>query len=118
MAHCLMLLHRLYTLDEAAWDRVATVRARVDLFALCDRLAAVMENTARGDQDSVFGTFAEMVKGIRNGWLTEVEERSQQQQDGAGQVGWKMGSGLEMPMGMPFAMAEDDEAWFRDFVNV
>lgn len=72
MTHCLMFFYRLYTLKESAWDRVA-VRARLDLFALCDRLTAVMNNTVRGQQSSVFDAFAKMVRDIRNGWLAEVQ---------------------------------------------
>ena len=116
-----MLLHRLYMLDEPAWDRAA-VRARLDLFALCDRLAAILDNTARG-QD-VFGTFAKMVRSMRTGWLAEVQAaewrqpQPQPQQQLIGQEGFKMGSSFEMPMPMPFAMAGDDDAWLQNFLNV
>ncbi|KAL8787768.1 MAG: hypothetical protein Q9195_007637 [Heterodermia aff. obscurata] len=116
MAHALMLLHRLYMLDEPAWDRTA-VSARLDLFALCDRLAAILDNTAKG-QD-VFIIFAKMVRSMRTGWLAEVpaaEWRQPQQPHMMGQESFQMGSCFEMSM--PFAMAGDDDAWLQNFLNV
>ena len=119
MAHGLKLLHRLYMLDEPAWDRAA-VRARLDLFALCDRLAAILNNTARG-QD-VFVTFAKMIRSLRTGWLTEMQATDwrqlepQPQQQTMGQQRLNMESSVEMPMS--FAMTGDDDAWLQEFLNL
>lgn len=139
MAHGLLSLYRLYVLDDPAWDRAA-VHARLDLFALCDRLAAILDDTAarRAGQphteEDMFAKFAKMVRSMRTGWLAEVQavdwrasnDHSRQPQ---GQwPGHGMGVSAEMAGGfadgvntasmpMPTMMMSDD-AWMQDIFNV
>lgn len=138
MAHSLMLLYRLYVLEDPAWDRAA-VRARLDLFALCDRLAAILDDTAarrmsgQYAEEDMFVKFAKMIRSMRNGWLSEVQaadwmdnhnhQRQSQSQDqwlGQGQ-GLEVDAGLAggfMPtMSIPMTMTSDD-AWLQDIFNV
>ena len=108
MAHGLKLLHRLYILDEPAWDR-ATVRARLDLFTLCDRLIAILNNTASGQ--NVFVTFAEMISSLRNGWLTEMQAMERQSQTQSPEHEERFNRSTSF-------MIDDDDAWLQDFLNV
>ncbi len=90
LGHTLMLLQRLHALDDPAWD-VAAVQSRVDLLALCDRAASILEETGARrrsigvgvplDENSAFFQLACIIKAMRNAW--DAESNMENQGEGA-----------------------------------
>jgi hypothetical protein len=73
MAHCLILLHHLYVLDDPSWDRAAA-RERVDLFALGDRLISILaEIGASSLDDNMFTRFSRMIRSMCSAWWAELQ---------------------------------------------
>lgn len=88
MAHVLVLLHRLYVLDDPSWNR-AVVRERVDLFALGDNLAKILAETggSRKDapsapDDNMFIRFSRMIRSMCSAWWAELQFSERRQQSG------------------------------------
>jgi hypothetical protein len=88
MAHCLILLHRLHVLDDPSWDP-ATVRERVDLFALGDRLASILAETGgsgggalSATDDNMFIRFSRMIRSMCSAWWAELQSSERRQQSG------------------------------------
>ncbi|OKL55924.1 hypothetical protein UA08_08912 [Talaromyces atroroseus] len=80
MAHGLILLHRLYVLDDdPSWDQ-ASARDHVGLFALGDRLTSILAETgasrggARSDSnENMFIRFSRIIQSICSAWVVELQ---------------------------------------------
>lgn len=79
MVHCLLVLFRLSTVDDPAWDRRA-VRHRIDLLAICDRLRVGFEDLAAqrrlesgpaADEDALV-KFCKMFATMKANWAAEL----------------------------------------------
>ncbi|EEA22396.1 hypothetical protein TMatcc_008158 [Talaromyces marneffei ATCC 18224] len=86
MAHVLILLHRLFVLNDPSWE----ARQRVNLFALGDRLVNILAETGAsrgggtpsGADDSIFIRFSRMIKSMCNAWWAELQSPEHRQQSG------------------------------------
>jgi hypothetical protein len=102
MAQYLIFLHRLlYVLDDQSWSPAAA-RQRVDLFALCDRLARLLSDTGAGEvslghdghvsgspHDNIFSKFSHAVRTMSNAWLAELQLQQPASEYRLHGVGWK-----------------------------
>ncbi|CAJ2509724.1 Uu.00g056240.m01.CDS01 [Anthostomella pinea] len=139
MAHDLILLHRLYVLDEPSWDRAAA-RERVDLFNLCDRLVRLLGETAAscgstpGGDDNIFIRFSRMIWSMCSTWWAELQSTERIQQTGSNQrqlQGPWSGPNMDTDFGVmsgatnggysavahPFTPRADD-AWLDEIFNM
>lgn len=146
MAHALMLLHRLYVLDDPAWDRGAA-RSRVDLFELCNRIAAILEETGARrrsvgvprSEDDMFSRLSGYMRSMRAAWGAELETadwregidryRLQPGQWAAPYPDWGMGPECDSCRSMTVVAGQarqparlmdnmPNDAWLQDMFNV
>jgi hypothetical protein len=76
MAHCLIALHKLSVVQDAAWDRAAA-RRELDLFEVCDRIEADLDFVVReyrpgcGESD-LFVKCGKALKSFRALWWADL----------------------------------------------
>jgi hypothetical protein len=98
MAHCVIVLYRLSTFDDAGWYR-ALARETLDFSVVLDALAQRMTEAATGmhddgsEEDNVWGSTEKRVGAIKSWWDAKVlaEEgrtgRVRSEEVGVGEVG-------------------------------
>lgn len=126
MAHSLILLHRLYVLDEPSWDR-AMARERVDLFALGDRLASILAEIGgnggaalSATDGNMFTGFSRMIRSMCSAWWTDLKSSERSRQSGdrhrQSQSLWPVPN-IEIDTGiatMPAFEMMSDDAWLNE----
>lgn len=134
LAHCLMSLYKLSTLDEPAWDRAA-LRRDLDLIEICDRIIGDMDEAAsfrrprRSDmamtpplypdstEADIFSVCTRMVVSMRNSWASELGALQMDPTNPAANKQPVENSFVDnITMGMPMSLLDD--AWLTDIFNV
>lgn len=137
MAHSLMTLAKLSTLDEPAWDRAA-LRRDIDLLQTCDQIIRSMEQagaqrraeasalTAAQRQfatnTDIFSVCSRMISSMKNSWAAELAAMQQ----GAGGTQDQAARAAENGFADPAAAAGGwavptsflDDAWLTDLMSV
>ena len=115
MAHCMVVLCRLSTLEDPAWD-LTLVRKTLNLSLVLDQLASNMAqveaaasiDTTNYDGQSIYGQCAKRMLNIKEWW----EGRLASETSG----GNPAQHGVNGTMG-PMAMDGVDDAWFMDMLG-
>ncbi|KAL2261813.1 hypothetical protein VTK26DRAFT_3256 [Humicola hyalothermophila] len=125
MCHCLLSLYRLSVRDEPGWDR-RSVRNKVDLLDICDRLKAGFEELAtrrRMDsgattEEDEFVKFAKMLRGLKSSWAAElatVDGNPGPNPDAHAEV--SVDSGAD-GLNVPFFQPEDPDSWMAGLFDI
>ena len=126
MAHCALIIYRLSTLDDPAWNRRA-VRDRIDLLAILDQLKAGFEEVATQRQldtgpsveEDSFSKFIKMVRSMKSNWAPELAAVQ-------GDAGLHAATAAEAAfidngaegLSMPFFQPDDSETWIAGFFDM
>jgi hypothetical protein len=126
MAHCALIVYRLSTLDDPAWNRRA-VRDRIDLLAILDQLKAGFEEVATQRQldtgpsveEDSFSKFIKMVRSMKSNWAPELAAVQ-------GDAGLHAATAAEAAfidnsaegLSMPFFQPDDSETWIAGFFDM
>ncbi len=128
MAHCLLTLYRLTVLDDPAWDR-RSVRNRVDLLAILDRLQAGFEEvvaqrrleTGPTVEEDSFTKFVKMAWSMKSNWGPEVaavEGSPESAESAATMTAGVILDGGNEGLNMPFFQPEDSETWIAGLFDM
>ncbi|OIW24686.1 hypothetical protein CONLIGDRAFT_584386, partial [Coniochaeta ligniaria NRRL 30616] len=136
LAHTIMSLYKISTLDEPAWDRAA-LRRDIDVLDICDRvihdmnaasahrrqirpeIAATTPSQCAADND-IFSVCGRMIVAMRNGWALELGA-PQMDPTGLAADGPPDDNGFvdnitTGPMAVPINFLDD--AWLTDVFNI
>jgi hypothetical protein len=125
MAHCSLILARLSALDDPGWNR-HSVRKRIDLFAVLDRLSSGFEevaaqrrmSTSPTTEEDVFSNFVKLVRSMRNNWAPEFAAAEGNPAPSAPAVADAFIDNSAAGLSVPFFQPEDSEAWIAGLFDM
>jgi hypothetical protein len=125
MAHCSLILARLSVLDDPGWNR-QSVRKRIDLFAVLDRLKAGFEevaaqrhmSTGPTTEEDVFSNFVKLVRSMRNNWAPELAAAEGNPAPRVPAVADAFIDNSAEGLSVPFFQPEDSEAWIAGLFDM
>lgn len=125
MAHCLLTLSKISTLNEPGWNREA-VRNRIDLLAVLDQLgirfdevsAQLQLETGPTVEEDPFSKFAKLVRTMKTNWAPEVAPAQRNPGPSATTMTDAFLNNSAEGIGMSFFQPSESETWIAGLFDV